>query len=285
MKKRILAVVLAVLTIFAFTGCSTNFLKDSQLLKDVKNPVVTFVLEYQSERHSNEERRVTFEYELQYYKAPSTVANFIQLVNKDYYKDKILNAVSTGTVSSAEVQYVGGASYSRQSGGLYKRDTLNYTIKGEFKANGWVDADNKSKNDLKHEAGSLVMNRSFGADKAFDTAFTEFYIALNDSNARQDNFAVFGVLLRSKYEFKENGVWKSLSALGNTDTDGFADGLFSEFVNDMLGVSKEYRDTTVDKSQIYVPINDVKITSMTANTFGTNFTKAKVAKTLNKLNS
>lgn len=286
MKKKIIAVILTALIVFTLSGCSSGFLRDSQLLtlKDGKNPTATIVLEYKSQKDSDEERKVTFEYELFYYAAPSTVANFVQLAQKGYYDNKICHLLTTGDITSTGTQYVGGGLYTVQDDGVYKKDAVNYTIKGEFKANKfvaskWVDADGEAKDPLPHNLGALVMHRDSGANEAFDSADSLFYISLTDSNERQGNYAVFGQLIRTKYEIKENDQWVALSSSG----DGFGDGLSNAFREDMFGMKndpgKETTTTTLSapKNEIYIKV--------TVETYGTNFSRAKVAKTAKNLNA
>ena len=283
MKKKILALILALFTLLSLSGCSTGFLSDKQML-DVpagKNPEATIVIEYADEK--DVERRITLVYELFYNDAPGTVANFVQLANAGHYNGKIFHNLTAGGITASNIQVMGGGKYSIESDGKYKLDkSLKYTIKGEFEANGWTkkdDADKDvSRNTLTHEKGSLVMDRDGGANTNFDTATADFYIALNNSNSRQGNYAVFGQLLSCKAE-----IFEGEGEDAGWTVYGYGEGLVDWFVNEMLTVTKENKDTT-DDGRVNAPKQPITIKSITIDSKGVDYSKAKVPKIRLNLN-
>ncbi|HCT37175.1 MAG TPA: peptidylprolyl isomerase, partial [Firmicutes bacterium] len=87
-------------------------------------------------------------------KAPNTVNNFIALANKGFYDGLIFHRVIPGFVIQ------GGDPNGTGVGGP------GYSIKGEFKDNGFA------KNDLKHTVGVLSMARS----QSPNSAGSQFFI-------------------------------------------------------------------------------------------------------------
>ena len=79
--------------------------------------------------------------------APNTVNNFISLINKEFYNGIKFHRVIPGFMIQ------GGCPQGNGMGGP------GYSIKGEFKINGF-------KNELKHSKGVLSMARSQSPDSA-----------------------------------------------------------------------------------------------------------------------
>lgn len=79
--------------------------------------------------------------------APNTVANFISLIQKNFYDGLIFHRVIKGFMIQ------GGCPEGRGTGGP------GYSIKGEFSQNGF-------QNDLKHTPGVLSMARAQHPDSA-----------------------------------------------------------------------------------------------------------------------
>ncbi len=104
--------------------------------------------------------------------APNTVNNFISLVKKGFYNGVIFHRVIPGFMIQ------GGDPLGRGTGGP------GYTIKGEFKLNGF-------KNDLKHTAGVLSMARSMSPN----SAGSQFFIMHEDAPHLDGQYASFGKVL------------------------------------------------------------------------------------------
>ena len=140
-----------ILSLFLLTGCSEE-----------KNPLVTMeIQDYGS---------ITIELYPDY--APNTVANFINLIEDGFYDNLTIHRV----VPNFVIQ--GGDPLGNGTGGP------GYSIRGEFKANGYT------KNTLSHTRGVISMARS----SAYDSAGSQFFIVLDDSaKSSLDNlYAGFG---------------------------------------------------------------------------------------------
>lgn len=125
----------------------------------MQNPIVTILME------SGAQIKAELYPEI----APNTVRNFISLIQKGFYNGLIFHRVIPGFVIQ------GGDPDGTGMGGP------GYCIRGEFKANGFV-------NDLKHEDGVLSMART----QVHDSAGSQFFI-MDAPSARLDgNYSAFG---------------------------------------------------------------------------------------------
>jgi peptidyl-prolyl cis-trans isomerase B (cyclophilin B) len=102
-------------------------------------------------------------------KAPNTVKNFVSLVNKGYYDGLVFHRVIKGFMIQ------GGCPQGTGTGGP------GYSIKGEFKSNGFD-------NDIKHEKGVLSMARS----QHPDSAGSQFFLMHAKSPHLDNSYAAFG---------------------------------------------------------------------------------------------
>ena len=104
--------------------------------------------------------------------APNTVKNFISLINKNYYDDKIFHRVIKGFMIQ------GGCPNGNGMGGP------GYSIKGEFNSNGF-------NNELKHTEGVLSMARSMSPD----SAGSQFFIMHQKSPHLDGQYAAIGKVI------------------------------------------------------------------------------------------
>lgn len=104
--------------------------------------------------------------------APTSVCNFISLINKKFYDGIIFHRVIKGFMIQ------GGDPQGTGVGGP------GYSIKGEFSSNGF-------KNDLKHTAGVLSMARTMIPD----SAGSQFFIMHKDSPHLDGQYAAFGKVI------------------------------------------------------------------------------------------
>lgn len=125
----------------------------------MKNPVVTFTLENGG----------IMKAELYPEIAPNTVRNFISLIEKNFYDNLIFHRVIPGFMIQ------GGDPEGSGMGGP------GYSIKGEFRANGFS-------NDLNHEAGVLSMARAQDPN----SAGSQFFIMVARSPHLDGEYAGFG---------------------------------------------------------------------------------------------
>lgn len=143
---------------FFISGCSRINIKTSTYQR-VQNPIVTMSLE--------DGQKIIIE--LYPDKAPNTVNNFISLIEDGYYDGLTFHRI----IEDYIVQ--GGDPLMNNYG------SPGYTIKGEFKANGF-------KNNLRHTKGIVSMARA----SDYDSAGSQFFIALDDSQMLNGSYAGFG---------------------------------------------------------------------------------------------
>jgi len=104
--------------------------------------------------------------------APITVANFLKLVDNNFYNGTIFHRVI--------------ANFMIQTGGYFAREATMYEkdadeIKGEFSSNG-------VKNDIKHVPGVISMARTY----IKDSASSQFFICVADCPHLDGEYAAFG---------------------------------------------------------------------------------------------
>ena len=105
-------------------------------------------------------------------KAPKTVANFVKLAEDNFFEGLIFHRIIKGFMIQG-----GGYDESMQ-------DKDADAIKGEFKANGFMN------NDLKHTRGVLSMARTSDPD----SASSQFFIMHADAPHLDAQYAGFGKL-------------------------------------------------------------------------------------------
>lgn len=127
------------------------------------NPVVTFTME----------NGKSFKAELYPEKAPNTVNNFLSLVGHHFYDGLTFHRVIEGFMIQ------GGDPAGTGMGGP------GYTIKGEFRANGFAQ------NDIKHSRGVLSMARSMMPD----SAGSQFFIMHENASHLDGQYAGFGKII------------------------------------------------------------------------------------------
>lgn len=104
--------------------------------------------------------------------APNTVKNFISLINKGFYNGLIFHRVIPGFMIQ------GGCPSGSGTGGP------GYSIKGEFKSNGF-------NNELKHAKGVLSMARAMHPD----SAGSQFFIMVENAPHLDGQYAAFGKVI------------------------------------------------------------------------------------------
>lgn len=127
-----------------------------------ENPIVTITME-------NDEKIIL---ELDPKVAPNTVANFISLVEKQFYDGLIFHRVIPGFMIQ------GGDPSGNGSGGP------DYTIDGEFSSNGF-------ENNITHERGVISMART----NEPNSAGSQFFIMTETSPHLDGEYAAFGKVI------------------------------------------------------------------------------------------
>ena len=126
------------------------------------NPIVTFTME------NGDVMKAELYPEI----APTSVNNFVNLVQKGFYDGLIFHRVIAGFMIQ------GGDPEGTGMGGP------GYSIKGEFASNGF-------KNDLKHTRGVLSMARSMRPD----SAGSQFFIMHKNAPHLDGQYAAFGKVI------------------------------------------------------------------------------------------
>ena len=105
-------------------------------------------------------------------KAPLTVANFIKLIEEGFFEGLIFHRVIRGFM-------IQGGGFTEE---MEHKETAS--IRGEFKANGFMQ------NDLKHTRGVLSMARTSDPD----SASSQFFVMHEDAPHLDAQYAGFGKL-------------------------------------------------------------------------------------------
>ena len=129
----------------------------------MQNPIVTFTM--QGGR--------TFKAELYPDKAPNTVNNFLSLVKSGFYDGLTFHRVIEGFMIQ------GGDPAGNGTGGP------GYTIRGEFRSNGFAQ------NDIKHLRGVLSMARSMMPN----SAGSQFFVMHQNAAHLDGQYAAFGKVI------------------------------------------------------------------------------------------
>ena len=129
------------------------------------NPIVTFTME------NGDVMKAELYQEI----APTSVNNFVNLVQKGFYDGLIFHRVIAGFMIQ------GGDPEGTGMGGP------GYSIKGEFASNGF-------KNDLKHTRGVLSMARSMRPD----SAGSQLFIMHQNAPHLDGDYAAFGKLIEGE---------------------------------------------------------------------------------------
>lgn len=163
MKKKFTILSLILSSMLIFISCSGYNGKVAEIEKPEKLPIAIIKIKGYGELKA----------ELYPHKAPNTVNNFIELANNKFYDGLTIHRVVRDFVLQ------GGCPNGDGTG------DPGYSIKGEFKANGF------NINDIKHEKGVLSMAR--GQDN--DSVGSQFFIMLDDNNTLDGNYSAFGKLV------------------------------------------------------------------------------------------
>ena len=142
------------------------------------NPIVTFTMQDGK----------TFKAELYPEKAPNTVNNFISLIRNHFYDGLTFHRIIEGFMIQ------GGDPAGNGTGGP------GYTIKGEFRSNGYPA------NDIKHLRGVLSMARSMMPD----SAGSQFFIMHQNAAHLDGQYAAFGKITEGM---------DAIDAIASVDTD------------------------------------------------------------------
>ncbi|MBQ6883724.1 MAG: peptidylprolyl isomerase [Clostridia bacterium] len=176
---KIMALTLALVTIFAFTACKKEIKNGSQIQR------MKVELSYQ-DAAGEEVITTTVGLELYLNFAPETVAHFIALCEEGYY-----NNVCVSNVSDKWLEF-GGYKYDAD-GNFVENAYTKQPINGEFAKNGWIG------NKLSVTQGSLILKRDYddGESSKYNTAKGTVIVCLSSGAAStfsSDRYCVFGMV-------------------------------------------------------------------------------------------
>lgn len=174
--------------------------------------------------------------------APTTVENFISLVNSGFYDGLTFHRVIPDFMAQ------GGDPSGDGTGGP------DYSIKGEFSENGF-------KNDLSHEIGVISMARSSDPD----SAGSQFFIVTNDQSylSLDGSYAGFGKVIEGM---------DTVYDIVNVETlrKDYSDELMNEITaaGGQITTEELYIKYMNETTEISTPVNPPVIKKMTVETFG-----------------
>lgn len=256
MKKaqNIICVIALILIIVILGGLCYGYYKKQTL--NISNPIVTMEVENYG----------TIKIELYPDQAPETVKNFIRLANNGFYNGLKFHRVvkdfmiqggdpsgdGTGSPKFSDLYNNSdeNAKY-KYSDGTEAKSTDAYSIPGEFIANGY------DKNNLNLTEGTIAMARSdytsYSAtlsNESYNSASSQFFImTTNDHTNLSGYYAGFGKVIEGMDVVKEIANVECKAA--NTD--------------------EKSNETT----EVSTPVNDVKISSLSVETFGVDYEMPK----------
>lgn len=198
MKKRVI-VFLLIINLLLLSACTSTSGKD-EIIMPKENPIVTMEFE----------KYGIIEIELYPKVAYNTVANFVNLIENNFYDNNTVHRVQKGFVIQ------GGDPTGKGNGGP------GYSIKGEFNENGF-------KNDLSHTKGIISMARTGDPN----SAGSQFFIVTSDEAkySLDGKYAGFGKVIKGldviekiekekfKYENEDMGMLKNPFKIIKTTVD------------------------------------------------------------------
>ncbi|HBC84862.1 MAG TPA: hypothetical protein DCZ30_05550 [Clostridiales bacterium] len=210
---------------------------------EVKNPIAIMGIEGYG----------TVKIELYPDQAPNTVANFIKLAERGFYKDLTFHR----TIPDFMIQ--GGDKNGDGTGTPTLKDLKGegaeekeYGIKGEFLANNY-------ENTLKHTKGVISMARSDYSsmgltEQGYNSAGSQFFIMTSDNSSLDGLYAAFGKVIEG-YDIIEK--------ISNVEVT---------YRSSELGEGKEApKDEQGNQLSSDMPKNKPVIKSLTVETFGVNY--------------
>ena len=256
MKKaqNIICIIALILIIVILGGLCYGYYKKQTL--NISNPIVTMEVENYG----------TIKIELYPDQAPETVKNFIRLANNGFYNGLKFHRVvkdfmiqggdpsgdGTGSPKFSDLYNNSdeNAKY-KYSDGTEAKSTDAYSIPGEFIANGY------DKNNLNLTEGTIAMARSdytsYSATlstESYNSASSQFFIMTTNNHTNLSGYyAGFGKVIEGMDVVKEIANVECKAA--NTD--------------------EKSNETT----EVSTPVNDVKISSLSVETFGVDYEMPK----------
>ena len=243
-KKNMITIVLIILIIAVLAGIGfLGYGVYKKYTRQVPNPIATIEIQDYG----------TIKVELYPDKAPNTVTNFVCLANRGFYNGLTFHR----TIPEFMVQ--GGDPNGDGTGGPtlsnLKDDgeTKEYSIKGEFIANGYT------KNNIKMERGVIAMARtdytSIGlAEEGYNSAGSQFFIMQKDNTSLDGLYAGFGKVVE--------GI-EVVDKIANVQV---------HYRSEELAEDKEVpKDAEGNEISSDKPVTDVVINNITVDTYGVDY--------------
>lgn len=245
--KRIFLLLIFIAVVAIFGGLCYGYYKKTTT--NIPNPIVTMEVE----------KYGTIKLELYPDKAPNTVTNFVKLAQNGYYNGLKFHRV----VKDFMIQ--GGDSKGDGTGGITlgklrgDDNEEEYCIKGEFVENGYT------KNDLNLTEGTIVMARgdytqysSTLAKESYNSAGAQFFImTTNEHTSLSGHYAGFGKVIEGMDVVKKIA---EVEVKVNSDSESSGN---------------------TEKS---TPVKDIKIKTVTVDTFGIDYGMPETLKPFNYMN-
>ena len=255
MKKKsnvLIIIALIVLIVLIGTVCYGYY---KNITMEVKNPIVTMEVENFG----------TIKLELYPDKAPETVKIFIALANNGFYDGLKFHRVVKGfMIQGGDKNGDGTGSPKLSDLGLDVSgdDNTEYCITGEFLANGDND------NTLKHTEGVISMARgdytsysSALTTESYNSAGSQFFIMTEDNQSLNGYYAPFGKVIEGM---------DVVHAIENVEVKA----------SDDSTTSSSDKESSTEK-EVSTPVNDVKISKVTVETYGVKYGLPKTLDTWN----
>lgn len=285
-KKKLgtkICLIIAILLLVIIIGVLVFGYYKKQTL-NISNPIVTMEVENFG----------TIKIELYPSLAPETVNNFITLANNGYYNglkfhrvvkdfmiqggDKAGDGTGTPTFADLYNNEDENASY-KYSNGNEAKGSDSYSIKGEFVAN------KDFENNLNLTEGTLAMARSDYSsyspslsEEGYNSAGSQFFImTTNDHTNLSGYYAGFGKVIEGMDVVKKISEVECKAASADEENSEEEN---SEESSDTEN-SEETEETSESEEEVSTPVEDVKISSVTVDTFGVSYEKPETLEPFN----
>lgn len=209
--KNIIWIIALILVIVLIIGLGIGYYKKATM--EVKNPIATMEVENFG----------TIKIELYPEYAPETVANFITLANREFYDGLTFHRIVKDFMIQGGDKEGTGQSSATLADLKDDGDDTEYTIKGEFIANGVQN------NKLKFEEGILGMARSDYTsysstlqEESYNSGSSQFFIMTKANTSLNGYYTAFGKVIEGleivhNIEDVEVTVAEDTEETGNTE--------------------------------------------------------------------
>lgn len=246
-SKKIMLIIVTFLLIAILVVLCVGYAKKATYKP--QNPIVTMEVE----------KYGTIKLELYPEKAPNTVANFVKLANNGFYNGLKFHRVVKDFMIQGGDSNGDGTGTAKLKDLNQNDDETEYSIKGEMKANKFEP------NDLNLTEGTIAMARADYtrysptlAEESYNSAGTQFFIMTSDKHTNLSGYyAGFGKVIEGM------DVVKKISE---------------------VKVKKANNSEETGNTEESVPKKDVKIKSVTVDTFGEDYGMPETMTPFNYMN-